>query len=137
MQQLPSKLKVAVVGSRSFQNSSFLSSVLDQLREQVGDFTLVSGGARGADTLAATWALQRDLLITEHLPDWSKHGRRAGIIRNRDVVDDADLLLAFWDGDSPGTAHVIEYAREVHVSLVVYEVSNAGASEEGRDGKSP
>jgi len=64
---------------------------------------IVSGGATGADALAESYAKLRDIPIQVFPADWDTHGRAAGPIRNRQIVKASDLIVAFWDGKSPGT----------------------------------
>lgn len=99
-------MKVAVVGSRGFDNYELMCDVLDKYTIT----EIISGGARGADSLARRYATDAEIKITEFLPDWSK-GRRAGIDRNTDIVAAADIIIAFWDGKSSGTYDTIKKAR--------------------------
>ena len=108
------QIKLAVVGSRSFADKALLFDILDRSRHRIQ--LIVSGGARGADTLAQEWAQARSLPCQVFHPKWQdEHGRfdrRAGFKRNVDVIKNADEVLAFWDGQSPGTKHAIELARK-------------------------
>lgn len=100
--------RVAIVGSRGFKD-------LDRVRAYVGFLlpqdTVVSGGARGVDSTAEEEARRRGIKVTIFLPDWKAHGKRAGFLRNQDIVNEADRVVAFWDGTSRGTANTIELAR--------------------------
>ncbi len=99
-------MKIAVIGSRGLT----VPNLGDYLPEGVCE--IVSGGARGVDRSAAAYAAARGLKLTEFLPDYETHGRRAPLIRNVTIVDYSDLVLAFWDGRSRGTAFVIDKCRE-------------------------
>ena len=95
---------LAVVGSRNFNDYELMKLELAKR-----DFdSIVSGGAKGADSLARLYAIQFDIPIKEFLAEWDKFGPKAGRIRNKLVVDYAHVGIAFWDGRSPGTAHAIE-----------------------------
>lgn len=73
---------------------------------------ILHGGARGADELAGRAAHALDLPATVFRPDWRRYGGRAGILRNLAMLDEGpELVIAFWDGSSPGTRHTIEEAR--------------------------
>lgn len=101
-------MKIAIVGSRSFDNYQFLKKILDWYDIDV----VVSGGAKGADRLAARYAVEKGIELKEFLPNWDLHGRAAGFIRNKDIVKYADEVIAFWDGKSKGTAHSIQIAED-------------------------
>lgn len=115
--------RVAVVGSRTFTDEWLLTETLNAVRARLGPFVLVSGGARGADKLAAQWARRRLLGVLEFLPDYAGHGRAAPLRRNEQIVVQADELVAFWDGQSSGTAHTLRLAAEkgIPVTLVRFE----------------
>lgn len=105
-------MKVAVIGTRCETGLASVWHDLDRARARWGDFTVVSGGARGVDTFAALWAADRGLTMVEFLPDYFAHGRRAPLVRNQTIVDNADRVIAFWDGKSGGTAYTIRLAKE-------------------------
>jgi hypothetical protein len=111
---------VAVVGSRGFSDYALLKEKLDYFAESNSVSCVVSGGAKGADSLAARWATERGIQLLEFLPDWEKHGKSAGVIRNSQIIEKADVCVAFWDGKSRGTAHSISLARSKGVRLLVY-----------------
>lgn len=89
---------------------------------------VVSGGAMGADSLGEAWANRRDKPITRFPADWNQHGKAAGPIRNAQMADYADCLLAVWDGTSRGTADMIEQMRKrgKPVKVVTYEPRRIG-----------
>ncbi len=107
-------MKVAVVGSRELWVED-LGRFLPEDTEE-----LVSGGARGVDTCAREYAKTHGLKITEFLPEYERYGRSAPIRRNCLIIDYADLVLAFWDGQSRGTAFVIQKCRELGKPIRVY-----------------
>lgn len=98
-------MKIAIVGSRGITS-------LDLTPYLEGCDEIVSGGARGVDSIAARYARSHGLKLTEFLPDYDKYGRGAPIVRNRSIVNYADKVIAFWDGKSRGTMYTINYARE-------------------------
>lgn len=99
-------LKIAVIGSRSIEKFNLDKFLPDGICE------IISGGARGVDTLAAQYARERGIPLRVYSPDYRQHGKRAPIIRNRTIVDECDVLFAFWDGISPGTAYTVKYAHQ-------------------------
>jgi SLOG family YspA-like protein len=113
--------KIAVVGSRHFSDYEYLKQILQPWLPA----HIISGGARGADALAERLAYEYDLPITVIKPDWKQYGRAAGPIRNRTIVDTADMLIAFWDGKSQGTASALSYARSKGKTIIVESVAAA------------
>ena len=99
-------MKIAIVGSRGIK-----SIKLDKYVSN--DDEIISGGAKGVDSLAADYARRNNIRLTEILPQYEKYKRAAPIIRNREIVDLADCVIAFWDGESRGTLSVINYAKKV------------------------
>ena len=99
-------MKIAIIGSRSITDADIGKYVSS------GD-EIVSGGAAGIDTLAAEYAKRNGLKLTVFLPEYEKYGRAAPIVRNKQIVDYADKVVAFWDGSSRGTLSVIKYAEKV------------------------
>jgi hypothetical protein len=82
--------------------------------------TIVSGGATGADSLGRDVAQKHGANYLEFLPDWEKHGKSAGVIRNADLVKISDFVVAFWDGQSRGTRHSLDIARQKGTPYYVY-----------------
>ena len=130
------ELRVIIAGSREFNDYELLKKFAIEIitkKTMLPDLTrIVSGGARGADTLGERFANEMGLEITRFIPDWDGLGKRAGYVRNAEmakfaVEDNNDgLLIAFWDGQSRGTKHMIDLAKryglEVHV--VNYKENN-------------
>lgn len=74
---------------------------------------IVSGGAKGVDTLAREFAKKKDLKLIEFFPNYAKYGKLAPLERNKQIVDECDSVLAFWNGSSSGTKFSIDYARKL------------------------
>ena len=104
-------MTVAIVGGRNFHNRELLFEKMHQAHKKHRFTGVVSGGATGADMLGAHWAEAVGLPLTEHFPDWEKDGKAAAFIRNALIVDDADIIIAFWDGESRGTIDTIKKAK--------------------------
>lgn len=104
------RMKLAVVGGRDFEDYRLLYDSLWPITRF--DTEIISGGARGADSLAERFAMQCLLNYTEFPADWEQYGKRAGYLRNKLIVDECDQLIAFWDGESKGTKHSIDLAKK-------------------------
>ena len=107
-------MKVAVIGSRSL--------IVNDLGKYLPENTteIVSGGAKGIDTCARDYALSHDLKLTEFLPEYNKYGRGAPLKRNLQIIEYADVVIAFWDGKSRGTKYVIDNCKKQGVQLDVH-----------------
>lgn len=110
-------MKVAIVGSRDFSELARVDAYVDALP---ADTVVVSGGARGVDRRAEQRARARGLEVVSLSADWARHGKRAGFLRNREIVATVDRVVAFWDGVSPGTASTIELARRTGKAVEIH-----------------
>ena len=114
MMTLPT-FKVIIAGGRYFNDYALLcekcDSILSQKR-QSHSVVIVSGTARGADTLGERYAQERGYAVERFPADWEHAGKAAGFIRNAQMASVADALIAFWDGQSKGTANMIGIARK-------------------------
>jgi hypothetical protein len=115
--EAPTK-RIAVIGSRDFSDYSYLESRL-LLHFNEND-VLVSGGARGADRLAESFADKHDFAKEIYPADWQRFGRSAGFRRNVDIINACDYVVAFWDGVSKGTSHSIELAKKAGKQVKIY-----------------
>lgn len=109
---------VAIIGSREWPDPDAVHDYVLSLDETV---LVVSGGARGVDTWAQIAAEERGMGTLILKPDYSTHGKKAPLLRNKDIVDNADRIVAFWDGTSTGTKHAIDYARQRGKSVLIFK----------------
>jgi len=108
-------MKVAVIGSRSFDDYEKVKETLSKI-----DITLlISGGAKGADLLGERYAKENNIETKIFYPDWEKHGKRAGFLRNTDIIENAELVVAFWDQSSKGTLDSINKTKEQNKKLII------------------
>lgn len=114
------KKKVIITGSRTFQNYPFLCNELDKIREQIGE--VVCGEAKGAETLGRIYAYDNDIKIKSFSADWQTYGQRAVMIRNEDMADYADILIAFLDEQSLDTQDIITKMERLgkKVNIIYY-----------------
>ena len=106
------KMKVIIAGSRAFQDYELLKSTCDKMLEHVQDVEIVSGTANGADKLGEKYAAENGFPVKQFPADWANLGKRAGFVRNSQMAEYADALIAFWDGKSKGTKMMIEIAQK-------------------------
>lgn len=111
--------KIIIAGGRDFKDFSLLCSKMDHLTSNLTEVEAVCGGAKGANSLGEQWAKGRGHKIKYFIPDWDGLGRGAGHIRNRQMGDYADCLVAFYDGSSKGTKGMIEYADKIKLKVRV------------------
>lgn len=115
---------IAIVGGRDFNDYELMKqTIFDYLKcphcnvihtdTYYAGHKIVSGGAKGADSLAEKIAEEYGFETIVHKPDWNKYGKSAGYIRNTYIIADADIVFAFWDGKSKGTEHSINIARKM------------------------
>lgn len=125
MKSLMDSYKVIIAGGRSFADYELLTTKCDALLKQKSttlDIVIISGTAKGADSLGERYALERGYAV-EHFPaDWKKYGRAAGMMRNAQMADIANALIAFWDGKSSGTKNMIDTAmkKKLNISIIRY-----------------
>lgn len=116
---MSSNVTVLVCGSRSWSDDD--GWIIRRRLNELGTATkIIHGDAVGADRIAHLHAISRGMPVERFWPDWNRHGRRAGILRNLQMLDqEPDLVLAFWDGESRGTAHTITEARRRGIDVEV------------------
>lgn len=107
-------MKVAVIGSRELR----VDNLEKYLPEEVTE--IVSGGARGIDTSAREYALKNNIKLKEFLPEYEKYGRSAPLKRNIQIIDYADMVLAFWNGKSRGTKFVIDNCKRIGKRVKIF-----------------
>ena len=113
-------MKVAVIGGRDFSNYELLVKTINDIK---GIDLIVSGGALGADSMGAHYANHNNIPTLIFKPDWRKYGKGAGFIRNKDIINNSDIVVAFWDGKSKGTRNSIDTALKLNkdVRIIKYE----------------
>ena len=107
-------MKVAVIGSRGLQVNDLEKYLPEETTE------IVSGGAKGIDTSAREYALKNGIKLTEFLPKYDIYGRSAPLKRNIEIIEYADIVLAFWDGTSRGTKYVIDNCKKMGVTVRIF-----------------
>jgi hypothetical protein len=105
-------MRVIIAGGRTFKDYKRLCSVCDYMLQNQTDIEIVSGTAMGADKLGERYAQERGFKIARFPAEWDKHGKAAGFIRNEEMAKYSNALIAFWDGSSKGTEHMINLAEK-------------------------
>ena len=115
--------KVIIAGCRDFKNYNQLKNYCDKvLRSKIKEgyeIKIVSGTANGADKLGERYAKEKGYEVLQFPADWDTHGRSAGYIRNKQMAENADTCICFWNGVSNGTKWMIEIAKEKQLPLRV------------------
>ena len=112
--------KLAVVGSRDFDDFDTLVKILDRIRIVKKIDLIVSGAAEGVDSMSEHYA-EVNGIPTLILPaDWEQYGKSAGFIRNKDIWGNSDIILCIWDGVSKGTKHTIDAKENRGKEMYIY-----------------
>lgn len=114
-------MKTIIAGSRKYQDAWMVEAAITSSGFKDKITEVVCGGARGPDQLGAAWAMKNGIKTTMFPALWDKHGKSAGYIRNLEMVNYADALIAVWDEESRGTAHTIEQALKNGLKVFVYK----------------
>lgn len=112
-------MKTAIIGSRSIQDYNYLENILKSLDFKITE--IISGGAKGVDTLAEIYSFSNSIPITKILPEWNKYGRGAGLVRNMNIIKESDIVVALWDGKSKGTLDSINKARKLDKKVFIFK----------------
>jgi len=119
------KMKIIIAGSRTITNKYLINRNIFKGIESLVPFSkidetiIISGGARGVDTEGESWAKSFGFPVKRFLPEWNKYGKKAGFLRNKEMINEADALIAIWDGKSKGTEHTINLAKEKNIPFYV------------------
>lgn len=131
------EIRLIIAGCRNFYDKEiaykYIKDTIDKLTSMYPEYTvhIISGGARGADSLGESYAKDHNIKLSVYPADWEKYGKSAGYIRNHQMVDaatedknDIPHLLAFWDMKSPGTNHTIIVAKGKHIPTTICDIKN-------------
>ena len=115
-----SRLRTIIAGSRHCVD-------LEAVREAVKSCgwypsVVLSGGARGADTMGEVWAAENDVPVEIYPANWEKYGTAAGFQRNVRMAEEAEALIALWNRRTPGTRHMVHAMKSRLLPVFVYEI---------------
>lgn len=114
-------MKTIIAGSRDVTSEEEVYRAIDASGFLITE--VVSGGARGVDRIGEDWANANLKAVKRFIPDWEREGKRAGYLRNAEMANYAEALIAIWDGKSRGTAHMIATAKTKGLKVYVHQVS--------------
>ncbi|CDQ41855.1 DUF2493 domain-containing protein [Virgibacillus salexigens] len=117
--------RVIIAGGRDFNNYDVLYqcakwALLNYIHSDI-PITIVSGTARGADSLGESFAKDNSFSILPIPADWKRYGKKAGYLRNAEMAKHANALIAFWDGHSRGTRHMIDLAYKHNLEVLIFD----------------
>ena len=125
--------RVIIAGSRTFDDYKMLkekcNSFLEKERKNK-NIIVISGGARGADKAGEEYAKEEGFGLEVYPADWKKFGKSAGFRRNEEMAVVADALIAFWDGLSHGTKHMIDIMKNKNSNVNVVYFNDATSNEQ-------
>lgn len=111
--------RIAVIGSRGFSNYEYFTEKLEYLIQNIPEFGFVSGG----DFLIKKYCKEKGYNLIEYFPEYDKyHGKVAPIKRNDIIVENSDMLIAFWDGKSKGTLYTINKAKDKQIPIRIINI---------------
>lgn len=114
--------KVVVAGSRDYHHykeaKEYIDFCISQIRKNY-ELIFISGHCYGADLLGERYAKENGFKTEIHLPEWDKYGRSAGPKRNKEMANEADYVICFWDGKSKGTKSMIDYVKKLNKPLKI------------------
>lgn len=102
-------MKVIIAGSRDIIDLNEVKQAIADSGFEISE--VVCGCARGVDELGMIWATNNDIPVKRMPADWRRYGKQAGRERNIAMARYADALIAVWDGESPGTHHMMKVAK--------------------------
>ena len=116
-------IKVIIAGTRDFNDYAFLKKNVDYFLQGINpnneEIEIVSDNTICADKLGERYAKEHNLPVKLFPANWDKYGKRAGYLRNQEMANYADMLIAFWDEKSKGTKHMIDIAKKQDLTVIV------------------
>lgn len=114
------EFKVIIAGGRNFNNFPLLRTKMDEFlvnKIKTHQIVIVSGGARGADTLGEKYGKLKGFKIIRIKANWNKHGKAAGFVRNKEMLDIANGVVCCWDKVSKGTGHLVKITKQTSTPI--------------------
>jgi hypothetical protein len=111
-------MRTIIAGSRSITDYATVERAVRLSGIEITE--VISGKARGPDLLGERWAKEHDVPVNSKPANWNKYGPSAGPIRNREMAEEADALVAVWDGVSKGTKDMIKVAKQKGLKVHIH-----------------
>ena len=117
-------MRIVIGGSRTYTDYKAFSEALDSVLSSMpqNEITILSGHCKGVDAMAERYAAEHKISIRVYPAEWNIYGRAAGPVRNRRMVEECDLVIAFWDGRSKGTKSLIDCTRNLGREVITIEI---------------
>lgn len=115
-------MRTIIAGSRDGINYDDLLSAVEQI--DWNPTVVLSGTARGADRMGERWASENNIPVEKFPADWNRYGKSAGYRRNAEMAQNADALIALWNGKSRGTKHMIDLANKAGLKIYIFGVGD-------------
>lgn len=116
-------MKIAIVGSRTITDKDLVFGFIEECHNFDSRYDkIVSGGAKGVDSLAEQYASENNIGTIIFKPLWEVYGRKAGIIRNADIIGKCDKCICIWDGESHGAKNDIELCEQMGKPCYIYNL---------------
>lgn len=116
---------ILICGSRNFHDYDFLENKCNLLLSKIkkkSDIKIISGGAKGVDSLAKIYADNNSFEFAEYPANWKEYGKKAGYLRNKEMVEKCTHCIAFWNGESKGTKHSINLTKSMNKPLRIMKI---------------
>ena len=114
--------KIVVAGTRNYNNYNeaklYIDFCISELKKE-NEIIFLSGGCRGADMLGERYAKEKGYKVKRYPADWNKYGKSAGVIRNKEMANEGDCFICFWDGKSRGTKSMIDFAKTTNKPIKI------------------
>lgn len=123
-------MKTIIAGTRNFTDYEMLKKAIHSSKFNITE--VVCGKATGADTLGEQWAIENNIPVIYFPANWQKYGKAAGPIRNREMAEYGECLIALWDGNSKGTQNMIIEAHKANLKTFVFRYDLASLEGLGR-----
>lgn len=116
-------MKVIIAGSRTLSFNDTIAAINHcPFKHEIS--VVISGTAKGVDRHGEEWAKLNNIPVIQYPANWNKFGKRAGYVRNEEMAQNADALIAVWDGVSKGTKHMIDIANSYNLKVFTYNIIN-------------